>query len=412
MGWNRRSRTWWRLGLNEMRSLYAAMFLVASSALAQGVIDPAKLPAEWQDFESVKQQAPKLACSVTPIKPRLNYSFRFQTGFVVQVPMRQYRGKDHWMATLFRVTPEAGDRPPVYFLTTAKLPEIPETNVSIELGGGYVVGEGKYRVELMVRDDQGRACADDWTINAKLGRKENDVPPGMSPGEVDEISLRKWTRGSTGPSNQQGLRVTVLMNASAIMPRRVRLGGYDRVLLLSSLASLVERLPLRSVRLVVFSLDQQREIYREEEFEPADFGKVSQALSSLELGTVDYTTLQNRTGHIDLIADLVRESYKDAQSDAVIFLGPKPWYFDKVQRSALPPRTPDDPPFFYVQFRPFIHAAAYTDSVTSAVKQMGGKTFDVYTPGDFAQAIRDMRKLLGESVNVGAEVSTPSPGAS
>lgn len=370
------------------------MLLTASTALSQGIIDVSRLPKEWQDFR-VHGDERKFTCNVTPIKPRLNYSFRFQTGYVVQVPMRQYVGKAHWIATLFRVTPENSERSPVYFLTRLRLPEeVPQNNATIEFGGGYVVGEGKYRVEMLVTDDAARVCTHEWTITAKLGRKEDNVPPGMPAGAIDEISLRKWTRGSKGASDHQGHRVTILMNASAVMPRRVRLGGYDRVLLLSSLASVVERLPLRSVRLVVFSLDQQREIFRAEDFGPPDFVRLSRALSELELGTVDYEVLKNRRGHVDLVADLIGESLREKNSDAVVFLGPKPWYFDKVERSSLPARTSDDPAFFYVQFRPYLAAAAHTDTLMNAVKQMGGKTFDVYTPGDFAAAIRDITKAI------------------
>jgi hypothetical protein len=380
--------------LISMRCCVAAMLLTASSALSQGVIDASRVPKEWRDFRAQGDER-RFDCSVSPIKPRLNYSFRFQTGYVVQVPMRQYVGKAHWIATLFRVTPENSERSPVYFLMRLRLPEeIPRNNATIEFGGGYVVGEGKYRVEMLVTDDTARVCTHDWTITAKFGRKEDEVTPGMPAGAVDEISLRKWTRGSKGASGQQGHRVTILMNASAVMPRRVRLGGYDRVLLLSSLASAIERLPLRSVRLVVFSLDQQREIFRAEDFGPADFVRLSRALNELELGTVDYETLKNRRGHLDLVADLIAESLREKSSDAVVFLGPKPWYFDKIERSSLPQRTSDDPAFFYVQFRPYIAAAAHSDTLMYAVKQMGGKTFDVYSPGDFAEAIRDITKAI------------------
>jgi hypothetical protein len=226
----------------------------------------------------------------------------------------------------------------------------------------------------------------------------------MSPGAIDEISVRRWTRFAKGPGRESGHRVTVLMNASAVFPRKVRLGGYDRILLLSSLASLIERIPLRSMRLILFSLDQQREIYRDENFEPARFGRIARSLNELELGTVDYDVLKNRRGHLDLTADLIRESVKAGDSDAVIFLGPKPWYFDKVERSSLPEHGQHDPPFFYVQFRPYLASASYPDTLMNAVKQIGGKTFDVYSPGDFAAAIRDITKALEEKRQV-----DPSP---
>jgi hypothetical protein len=179
-----------------------------------------------------------------------------------------------------------------------------------------------------------------------------------------------------------------------MMPRRIRLGAYDRMLLLSSLASLIERLPLRSVRLVLFNLDQQREIYRDENFEPARFNRVNQALSNLELGTVAYDVIRNRNGHIDLLAELMEDARKEDRSDAVLFLGPKPWKFDKAPKSSLPERSSVDPAFFYLQLRPYLASASLTDTIMGAVKHMGGKTFDVYTPGDFAEAIRDVTKAL------------------
>lgn len=374
-----------------------AAFLAASGpAVAQSVIPASRIPKEWLEFRP-KPDEEKIGCRVTPIKPRLNFSFRFQTGFVTQFPGNLYAGKGHRIAIFFRVTPENREREPVYFVSTTRMGEVPPNKLTFESSGGFVVGEGKYRVDWLLTDDAGRVCTKSWEVEAKLGRKERDVEPGMAPGTADEISLRKWTRGSKGAKDAQGSRVTVLMNAAPVMPRRVRMGGFDRVLLLSSLASLVERLPLRSVRLVVFSLDQQREIYRTEDFVAADFDKVAQALGRLELGTVNYDVLKNRRGHIDLLSELIADAVKEKQSDAVLFVGPKPRQFDKMGKSLLPERSADQPPFFYVQFRPFFAGPNFPDTITSAVKQMGGKTFDVFSPGDFAEALREIAKTLGGS---------------
>ena len=251
-------------------------------------------------------------------------------------------------------------------------------------------------MDWLLTDDSGRVCTKQWDLEARLGRKEREVPAGMAAGTADEISLRKWTRGSKGASDSEGHRVTVLVNVAPVMFRRVRLGGYDRVLLLSSVASLVERLPLRSVRLVAFNLDQQREIFRAEDFVATDFDKLATALSRLELGTVNYDVLKNGHGHQDLLADLMSEAVKET-SDAVLFLGPKPRQFDKMQKSLLPERSPDQPPFFYVQFRPFLAGPNFPDVISSAVKQMGGKTFDVFSPGDFAEALKQISKTLDQS---------------
>jgi hypothetical protein len=114
----------------------------------------------------------------------------------------------------------------------------------------------------------------------------------------------------------------------------------------------------------------------------------------VELGTVAYDVIKNRGGHIDLLADLIEDARKAESADAVLFLGPKPWRFDKAPKSALPERSSTDPAFFYLQLRPYVANAALTDTIMSAVKHMGGKTFDIYTTGDFAEAIRDVTKAL------------------
>jgi hypothetical protein len=376
-----------------MRCVGLVAIVSALSLPGQSLVEASRIPAHLRDMKA-EDSTGTLKCGVTPFKPQLNYSFRFQTGYILEIPLNQYTGKGHAIATLVRVTPENSERDPAYLVSRTQLGEIPPTKAVLELGGGYVVGEGKYRVDLLVSDETGRTCSKNWNIQAKLSRKENDVPPGMAAGAVDEIALRKWMRSSKAPALEDGYRVTVLMNVSPMMPRRIRLGAYDRMLLLSSLASLIERLPLRSVRLVLFNLDQQREIYRDENFEPARFNRVNQALSNLELGTVAYDVIRNRNGHIDLLAELMEDARKEDRSDAVLFLGPKPWKFDKAPKSSLPERSSADPAFFYLQLRPYLASASLTDTIMGAVKHMGGKTFDVYTPGDFAEAIRDVTKAL------------------
>ena len=52
-----------------------------------------------------------LRCDVTPQKPLLNYSFRFQAGYVVSVPMNQYQGSGHTLTTMVRITPDGSSQP-------------------------------------------------------------------------------------------------------------------------------------------------------------------------------------------------------------------------------------------------------------------------------------------------------------
>ena len=60
--------------------------------------------------------------------------------------MRQFFGPGHLWVVLARITPEGGDRKPVYVGGRTRLPDIPRTKVELELGGGFLLGEGRYQV--------------------------------------------------------------------------------------------------------------------------------------------------------------------------------------------------------------------------------------------------------------------------
>ena len=370
-------------------ALFGVLFTVVA-ADSQVLIPSHKVAPAWREMNR-RRDEPRLECQVGHMRPSLNFSFRFQTGYVVNLPLKQYRGKGNWFGVLVRVTPEAG-REPSYLFSRVQLPEVPQTKAVLEFGGGFVIGEGKYKIELLLMDNAGRVCTDSWQVQAKLGRKEREVKPGMEAGEVDEISLRKWTRGIDTPEG--GRRsVSLLLNAAPMSLRRVRLGGYDRVVLISALASILERLPVRKVRLVVFSMDQQKEVYRSEDFQASEFGRLTQALNRLELGVIDYETLQNRRGHVGLLAGLLDEALNgDEKQDAVILLSPPTRYTEKVPAETLP--APDGRSrVFYLQFRSWM-GAVFSDTVANAVRRVDGKKYEVYSPAHFASALAEVIQAL------------------
>src|SRR5690348_15908822 len=127
------------------------------------------------------------------------------------------------------------------------------------------------------------------------------------------------------------------MHAATTSPRRTRMTARDRVMLLGTLSSLLERVPTRSVRLVVFNLDQQRELYRQEDFGKGQFNDVAQAVDGVELGQVDYRVLQNKKGHVELLTDLVNQEVSAREpADVVLFMGPMSRYVERVSEAEVP----------------------------------------------------------------------------
>ena len=195
------------------------IFFAAWSASAQRVADPARIPERWKSFERGAADT-KLACRVHPIQPRLNLGFRFQTGYSIEVPMRQYSGPGHWWSIVFRVTPEAKERDPVWFVSRRRIPTGAGQKGLAEFGGAYLVGEGRYKVDMLLVDDSDRVCATNWKMRAKLNDQVRNARPGMSPGAVDDMSLRR--SGHFPAGGRRGIRrnVSILMHVAATLPNR------------------------------------------------------------------------------------------------------------------------------------------------------------------------------------------------
>ena len=372
-------------------------FAVVAGASAQSLANPQRLPALWKSFEKPPKEK-RFDCSIQSVGPRLNFGFRFQTGYVVEVPLRQYAGlgRQRWAAVL-RVTPESDEREPAWFVTRMRMAAVPEnTKAAAEFAGAFLVGEGRYRVDLLVVDDRERVCTRGWNIRAKLSDDVRGVRPGLPPGAADDISLRRWgNQTANAAAGDARFDVSILLHAAATWPGRVRLRGYDRMLLMSTLVSLLERLPVRKVRLTLFNMDSQKELYHTDSLSAGSFREAVEALNGLETGVVDYSTLQKRAGHLDLVSDLLnREMGAKEPPDAVIFLGPLARWTGRVADEALPERE-GERPVYNIQLRPWrLRASVLPDTISRAVRRLGGRTKPVYSPEDFAEAIQEVERLL------------------
>jgi hypothetical protein len=110
---------------------------------------------------------------------------------------------------------------------------------------------------------------------------------------------------------------------------------------------------------------------------------------------VDYHVLQNRLGHIDLLAGLVnRELRAETPSDVVIFVGPEARYWDRLPEAALEEIRGAEPRFFYLEYKPpyFRGRPNFPDSISSAVAKLKGKTLTIRTPTDLANAIEEIER--------------------
>ena len=363
-------------------------------APAQSIVNPNRVRGFVAQMDAGRAGEPALRCQVSIIKPSLNFSFRYQSGYMATVPMNQFSGGGHGWAMLTRITPQGGTRKPVYLITQIALPPVPTTNMEARVFGGYLLGEGAYDVRWIILDDAGRVFRKSWRLDVHLSHAERQVKVAMPPDTVWEFGSGRSRTLSRGADDVPPRRLTIFLHTAPLLPRRTRLHPGDMMLLMSTVSSLLERVPARSVRLVLFNLEQQKELYRKDGFQLQDMPQVSQAMTSIELGMVDFQVLQNKRGHVDLLTDLVnREIEAQPPSDVVLFLGPRTRYFDRVPQASLQKLPGHGPEFYYFQIVPFLtQTAALADTIQSAVSRLGGKTMTIHTPGEFAKAIDRLEK--------------------
>jgi hypothetical protein len=392
---------------------------------AQEVTSRDKLPAVVSAFDDGQNHEP-LPCSVHAVKPELNFGFRFQTGYTFETSLDPYLdGQHHWY-TVFRVTPENNVGLPVYFLDSLDLPIRRFSGLIGEYSGAFQTGKGRYRVEWGLLDDLGRVCRQEWKIDAHLTFAERPEKVAMPPGTVGDLSSRSLESLKAVTKSRHA---TILLNAAMPILRRDGQSGNSWGMLLSMLASIVEQMPETSFRVVAFDTEQQRELFRKDDFTAEDMNDVARVANAKQHWAVDYHSLQDPAGGWHLLRDLEnKEINAPLPVDTVIFLGVSNGRFDNMPRGMPGPKT--TPRFFYLKYgrRPAIprsgvlgpegnrsgitgragtprdamgpysgappapDPADKPDLVDQSVRHLNGKIFVILSPANFSKALAAIRR--------------------
>jgi hypothetical protein len=394
----------WAAKRLQLRTIFNPVWtLVICAALA--VSATAQLPLSDDDTRIIaplfdKHSRDSIKCVISLWQPAIDFAFRFVIGYDVRCPLRLFEGKKATIINYLRVTPR--ERAPSLFGSAYHLPEIaPETLRSMggslhklkdEFGmsGAFYVGEGDYSIEVLVIDGSSRTCRRRWNVRARPRRSQRGMQLAIQPSTVAPLDRAAWQL--TPPQARGGLRLTVLLDAAPINPYQSRLYAWDRIFLLECIYSLLRQTPYKSVRLVAFNLDQQREIFRNEGLDNTDFLSLSRALREMETASVSVQALKKRNSP-EFLATLVNRELGEEGSDAIVFIGPNSHLDVQMNSGLLTGKTPASPPVFYLEYYPWV-GAAFPDSIQRLVKTADGRTFQIHTPAELDQAIQKMLALL------------------
>lgn len=340
-----------------------------------------------------------LTCRVQELPPVLNFAFRFEVRFIVDCPLSQFEGRASQIVSYVRVKPRGSA--PVILGERFQLPAIPPRrggdfrwnrfHEQAEWSGVFSVGEGEYPVELLVMDERSRFFRKSWKAKAQLHGKERMVKVAMTPNMAASASVQFWS--DNGEGHEKGPRIDVLLDAAPVFPKALSLRAWDRAFLLNSLSSLLRTLHPDSVRLTAFNLDQQREIFREDNFTRHSFRKLFRSLQDLELGTVSYRNL-GQGGWSALLTNLVSaEMKREDPPEAIIFLGPSARILDKLPREMLSSCESAGRPIFYLKFSA-TPGNEFPDAIHHLTNTCHGTVFTLHNAGDFAEAIAKVQRKI------------------
>jgi hypothetical protein len=373
----------------------ALLLVAAHSLLSAQTLVPANgfggavrlLTLDAAIFEAGEQRK-DLPCTVNPVKPILGFDLKFHSGYEVTVPLKDLAGSDNVLTMVFRVTPADHPADPVYLSQKINVPEIEENaGGPAYLEGQFVVGEGKYKVDWLMRDRAERVCSQSWDIEAILPARDRQMSLDIAASAVQpaESEIFKQEAPVERDQHEAPLNVKVVVNFAPQDSASAALQPLDTGALLSILRNIARDPRVSKYSVVAFNMQEQKVVYRQDGASQIDFPALGTALKSLNLGTIDLKRLSQKHGDAAFLGDLLAAELKeDKQSspDAVIFAGPKVMIEDGLSPETLRQISDVKLPVFYMNYNLNPQVNPWRDAIGAAVRQLKGLEFTISRPRD------------------------------
>jgi hypothetical protein len=352
-----------------------------------------------------------LPCTVEPVKPTLGFDLRFHGGYEITLPMHDVAGSENLLSILARVTPDAGNSEPSYFLQRVNVPKLPDdAKGDAVLGGLFDLGEGKYHIDLLMKDRSERVCSFYWDAEALLSDRDKEIQPAIAPGAVERTEYEQF---SEEPPVERAagkpLNIKILVNFAPQNSSLSSLRPIDTLALVTVLRRLAREPQFGRFSVVAFNVQEQRVLYRQSSAERIDFPALGRAIQSVEPGKVDMKQLAKKHGEVGFLADLIKKEIANDHPDAVIFAGPKVLLDDSVPEEELKPLATDVTyPVFYMNYNLNPQAIPWRDAIGKAIRTFRGTEFSISRPRDLWFAVAEVVSRVVKSSQAGSNALAPA----
>ncbi len=177
--------------------------------------------------------------------------------------------------------------------------------------------------------------------------------------------------------------MTVLLNVEGFLPF-VRFNATDRTYLLQFLASSLNQLPCRSVKLIAFDPEKQEELFRQDNFDAEGFVRLGKILGQVQIDTVPYEALIKGAEASFLVEMVQREVAPKQAPDAVIFLSISGMPMEKLSSELLNNLEAHDIHVYYLRH---LMNLANQDALEDVTRKLHGNVLTFDSPRALARAI-------------------------
>jgi len=330
-----------------------------------------------------------LPCAVRPDKPELGFDFKFHSRYRVTIPMNDLADSGDLLTILFRVVSENRQDAPVYFVQRIHVPVLKENiKGSAELMGAFLLGEGRYHIDWLMRDINGRFCASSWNVVTRVDAKDAPLSQDVVPGLIQPVKAPFLADESPAERDRLGdlLNVLIIVNFAPQDLRSATLSDTD-IEGLAGILRKVDRDPrIGSYSVVACSIKAQQVIYRQGNAAGIDLKAMGQALESLNLARVDVKQLSVKNGETAFLANLTADAFKNSRPDGVIFVSPIYPLDADLSRETIGDLRQLDRPVFYLNYNLEPALFPWRDAIGRLVKRLDGYEYTISRPRDLSSA--------------------------
>lgn len=345
-----------------------------------------------------------LSCTVDPVKPTLGFDLRFHGGYEITLPMRDVAGNENLLSILVRVTPEDRKDEPSYFVQRISVPKLPEdARGDAVLGGLFDFGEGKYHLDLVMKDRSERVCSFYWDAEAVLSDRDKEIQPAIGTGAVERAEYEQFNEEPpVERAPGKPLNIKILVNFAPQNASLSSLRPIDTLALVTVLRRLSRQPQFGKFSVVAFNVQEQRVLYRQSSAERIDFPALGRAIQDVQPGKVDLKQLSQKHGEVSFLSDLIKKEIANDHPDALIFVSPKVLLDDSVPEEELKPLASDVTyPVFYMNYNLNPQAIPWKDAIEKAIRNFRGTEFSISRPRDLWFAVSEVVSRIVKSNQAG-----------